>query len=204
MKNGQLSTTAKNHKTLKYLFLWLILTITTPRLMSQSVVLPPEQKADSALAKAIRIYDRTIGRNSFLFTGRVYVDKFSGIRGHQYFGEDYWEKGEITYEGQKFDSIFLMYDIYNDQIILEHFNSSGSISPIKLYNPNVNSFYLQGHRFIRLGEDSISGLKEGFYDELYLGKNLSIYVQRQKQIAKVDQTNDLHEIFIDKNKYFIN
>jgi hypothetical protein len=203
MIDQQLSTTVNINVILKYPFLLLMLITSFSQSFSQQSVLSQEQIADSSLAKAIRIYDNTIGRNSFLYTGRVYVDKYQGIRGHQYFGEDYWEQGEITYEGQKFDSIFLMYDIYNDQVILEHFNSGGAISPIKLYNPKINSFNLQGHHFIRLQEDTVFGLKEGFYDELFDGEKTTVYVMREKQISKANQTNDLHEIFIEKHKYYI-
>ncbi len=203
MKNQQLLISIYKKVRLTYMFMLLMLMTSFSQSIAQQNLLTQEQKADSSLAKAIRIYDNTIGRNSFLFTGRVYVDKYNGIRGHQYFGEDYWEQGDIIYEGQKFDSIFLMYDIYNDQVILEHFNSNGAISPIKLYNPKINSFNLQGHHFVRLQEDTVFGLKEGFYDELFAGEKMTVYVMREKQISKANQTNDLHEIFIERHKYYI-
>ncbi len=192
------------HLFYKYILLAALLVILTIlNLTAQPQELTISQKADSALVKAIGLYDHTIGRNSFLYTGRVYYDDYGGIRGHQFFMEDYWSQGEIVYDGQHFDSVFLMYDIYNDQLLLEHFNSGGILSPIMLYNPKVSSFSIQDHFFIRIEEDTVTGMRESFYDELYTNDHLGIYALRRKQVSKSNRINDFYEEFIERDRFYL-
>lgn len=160
-------------------------------------------RMSAALEKAIWSYDQKIGRNSFLFTGRVYAADYGSVRNHQFFEDDYWEEGTIFYEGQQFDSIYMMFDIYNNEILLEHFNSDGYLAPITLDKSKVSSFEIMGHTFIRLEEDTVSGLNAGFYDKLHTGDQLGVYVLRKKEISKSNTMNNLYEEFIDNNKYFL-
>jgi len=171
--------------------------------MAQGDALSINQKVDSSLLEAIHMYDRTIGRNSFLYTGKVYVDQYSGVKGHQFFNEEYWEQSEIVYDGHHFDSVYLMYDIYNNEVLLEHFSSEGVLAPIKLYNPKISSFNIQGHTFVMLEQDSLNRIKEGFYDQLFLGDHIGVYVLRRKEIYKSTGTNIITENFIAKHKYYI-
>lgn len=187
---------------LRYLMVIFLSAIFTSELAAQSGTLSRSQKADSALVKAINIYDREIGRNSFLYTGRVYDDKYGSIKGHQYFAEDYWDQSEIVYDGQFFDSVYLMYDIYNDLLLLEHFNSNGLLSPIKLYNPKISSFTIQGFRFVMLEKDTISGKPKGFYNELFQGERIALYALRKKEITTSNDINSIQEIFTEKDKFY--
>jgi len=204
MNYSQLKGFIDLHVFFKYLLLSVSLGLfTILNSTAQPHELTIDQKADSALVKAIGLYDHTIGRNSFLYTGRVYYDDYGGIRGHQFFMEDYWSEGEIVYDGQRFDSVFLMYDIYNDQLLLEHFNSGGMLSPIMLHNPKVGSFSIQGHFFIRIKEDTVTGMRESFYDELYTNDHLGIYVLRRKQVSKSNRINDFYEEFIERDRFYM-
>jgi len=203
MENQQVITANCSNVLLKYILVFILCLSGFYDLFAQTNTLTKSQKADSALAQAIKLYDRTIGRNSFLYTGKVYVDKYGNIEGHQFFNEDYWELGEIVYEGQHFDSVYLMYDIYNDQLLLEHFNSSGSLAPIKLFNSKISSFKLQGHSFVKFEKDTISGLSDGFYDELFIGDQVEIHVMRKKEIYKSSGTNTVEEVFKERDKFYI-
>lgn len=188
---------------LKYLMVLCIIFSVSFNLTAQTIELTNTQKADSSLEVAINVYDNTIGRNSFLYTGRVYHDDKLSIQGHQYFGDDYWEVGEIVYDGQHFDSVYLMYDIYNNLVLLEHFTSDGLLAPIKLYNPKISSFKVQGHSFLKFEKDTINDLKEGFYDHLFIGNQLEVYVLRKKEITKSNEINTVAEVYTEKNKYYI-
>jgi hypothetical protein len=162
-----------------------------------------EQKADSSLTTAIKTYDLSIGRNSFLFTGRVYFDKYNSVKEHQFFVDDYWELGEVDYAGQHFDSIYLMYEIYSDLLLVEHFNSQGSLSPIELHSESISSFSLFGHKFVRLEPDTLENVKEGFYDVLFDGEQTRLYAFRRKEIVKANEGNSVVETFVQKDKYYL-
>jgi hypothetical protein len=202
MKNHQLKNADCSFVFFRYAMVILLSAYFTPELAAQTDPLTRSQKADSALVKAINMYDNEVGRNSFLYTGRVYHDKYGSIQGHQFFAEDYWEQSEIVYDGQYFDSVYLMYDIYNDLILLEHFNSNGLLSPIKLHNPKISSFTIQGYSFVKLEKDTISGKPNGFYNEIFLGDRIAFYVLRKKEISKSNDINSVQEIFTEKDKYY--
>lgn len=203
MNNQQLASSINLFVFSKYLLMGFLSIFTLLDSSAQNDELTVAQKTDSALVKAIKLYDNTLGRNSFLYTGRVYYDDYGGIRGHQYFMEGYWSEGEIVYRGQYFDSIYLMYDIYNNQLLLEHFNSSGMLSPVMLHNPSVSSFSIQGHKFVRIEKDTTIDILESFYDQLYKNEKVGIYVLRRKQVSKSNSTSDFYEEFIDANRYYL-
>jgi hypothetical protein len=201
----------KNHKTTtqnvlgllkKILGIFLFLS-SLPSAQAQQELLSKTQLADSSLAKAFKTYDLAIARNSFLFTGRNYNNKYKSIQGHQFFIEDYWEEGDICYKGQQFDSVYLLYEIFSDVVLVESFTMKGSMAPLKLHAPDVSRFNLFGHTFVRLESDSTGGIVSGFYDLLFDGDSVTLYAKREKEIVKSNDISTVAETFIQKDKYFI-
>lgn len=170
---------------------------------SQATNISREDKSKLALTRAINTYDQYIGRNAMIYTGNSYFDAYEGILNHQFFVVDYWEFGSVNYDNYSYDSIFLMYDIYQDLLLIENFNSDGFLSPIKLYSPKVSSFRLHGFDFIRLEKDTISNIKEGFYNLMYDGDNLQVLVKRRKEIVNANEINSVREEFIERDRYYI-
>ncbi len=156
-----------------------------------------------ALLKAISIYDAKIGKNSFVNTGRSYYDPYNGVKGHQFFNDDYWEQGSLIYEEHAFDDIFLKYDIHRDLLLIEFFNSDGHLSPIQLYSSKVSSFELMGYYFIWIDKDTISNLKAGFYNQMYKSKDFGVLIKRRKEIVKLSEINNVNEKFTIKDRYYI-
>lgn len=201
----------KNHKStstyhsvlVNHLFGIFLITLLSPCAMAQQDPLTSVQLTDSSLAKAIKIYDLAIGRNSFLYTGRVYNNKYSSVQGHQFFMDDYWEEGVIWYKGQQFDSINLMYEIFNDEVLVESFTTRGALAPLKLHAPDVSSFRLFGHTFVRLQPDSSQNIRVGYYDVLFDGNSVQLYAKRSKEMVKSNDVNTVAESFIQKDKYYL-
>lgn len=162
-----------------------------------------EEIAQNALKKAVRIYDLSLGKNSFIYTGRSYHEAYGGIRGHQFFVEDYWEQGNVNFDGHEYDSIYLRYDTYKDQLIIENFNLNGMPSPIIVYGPKVNFFELFNHHFIRMEKDTITNFKEGYYDLMHQGDSLSVLIKRRKELTNSTEINTIREMFTEKDRYFI-
>lgn len=177
--------------------------IASPRLFAQNVETSTADNAQIALEKVVSLYDKQIGRNSIIYTGSGYYDPFKTLKENQFFIDEYWEFGSVVYDGFTFDSIYLMYDIYQDLLLIENFNSSGFLSPIKLYSPKVESFRLHGYHFIRLESDSIFKIKEGFYNLMYSGDDLQVLIKRIKVIVNANEINSIQEEFRQKDKYYI-
>jgi hypothetical protein len=156
-----------------------------------------------ALAKAISFYDRELDRNTMLYTGISYYDPHSTIKGHQFFGDDYWEQGSIDYNGQHYDSIYVKYDIFKDQLLVENFNSNGFLSPIILDRTKVNSFDLREHHFMKIEADTTSILRTGYYDLMYQGNELQFVVHRRKEIVDSNEISTIREEFAIKDRYYI-
>jgi hypothetical protein len=158
---------------------------------------------EHALHQIIKLYDRTLKQNSFLYTGRIYTGEYNDLRGHQFFQEDYLNLGKITFQGESFDSVYLMYDIYNDLVLLESNNDYGVLSPIVLDNEKISNVELHGHFFINLKSGSDNGIKPGLYDQLFNGKHVAFYAGRKKKITKSREGNEIWESFIEDDTYFI-
>lgn len=158
---------------------------------------------DSALKYAISLYEFEQGRNSLIYTGKGYYDPHDGIIGHQFFMEDYWEPGHVTYDQSTYDSIYLKYDIYKDILLVENFNSQGYLSPIKLFSENVQGFEIFGYEFVRLEKDTISGLRGGFYNLMYSADELQVLVRRRKEIIQSNEINSIKKEFVRKDRHYI-
>lgn len=172
-------------------------------LVAQSIENNQANQVTGALAKAIRLYDREMDVNTMLYTGISYYDPHSTIRGHQFFGDDYWEQGSINYNGQHYDSIYLKYDVFKDQLLVENFNSSGFLSPIILDRSKVHSFTLKGHHFIKIEADTTSILRTGYYDLLYQGDELQFIVRRRKEIVDSNEISSVRQEFAVKDRFYI-
>ena len=154
-----------------------------------------DTRADQALSEVIKLYDSRLGQNSFIYNGRIYNEKFMGIRGHPYFSDDYWITGRITFQDMVFDGLQLIYEIYHDQLLLSSYNNQGRFAPIILNSGDIKNFELHGHTFVFLEHDKVSGLAEGLYDVVYSGPDLQLYIKRKKEIIKETFGTDMWEEF---------
>ncbi len=170
---------------------------------SQDLFQIKKERSQMAFNRAVTAYKAEIGKNSMIYTGSSYHDPYDGIKGHQYFFEDYWESGQVVYDGNTYDSIFLMYDIVGDLLLIENFNSNGYLSPVKLYSPKVESFDIHGYHFIRLERDTISDIKEGFYNLMFDRPGLQVVVKRRKEIINSNDIGTIREQFTERNRYYI-
>jgi hypothetical protein len=167
------------------------------------VQLSKDEKVDFALMEAVKKYDSHLRRNTMVYTGRSYHDARPNVKGHQYFGEDYWEFGRIDYDNNVYDSIYLKYDIYKDLVLIENFNSSGFLSPITLFSKKVASFDLMGHHFVWIERDTSSNIKSSFYDQMYNQNGLEVLIRRKKEIVNSNEFNSLSEKYDQNDRYYI-
>lgn len=173
------------------------------KLYAQGGVNYGNEQTQKAFAKAVKSYDNYIGKNSFTYTGVSFYNSYGGIKEHPFFLEDYWEPGNVVYNGNAYDSIDMMYDIYADNLIIQNFGLNGLPSPIEPYGPYVQSFQLHGYHFIRLERDTIANIKEGFYNMMYDGDNAQLIIKRRKELVNSNEINNIGEMFSEKDRFYI-
>ncbi len=198
MSHGFLSPLHLRHS------LWLVLLLSTCPLISvHGQHDDAATLASEALSSTVHQYDTYFGKNLSIYTGPQYAFNYAQVGGNQYFIDDYWEQGRVVYEGQVYDSVFMKYDVFNDLIVVEHFGEKGLVMSIQLFSPKINSFTLHDHYFERLAADSAGVIREGFYDILFGGKQISAMVKRQKEIVRTTSTSTLADDFVGKDRHFL-
>jgi hypothetical protein len=188
------------YSVLKIIFSWILLNLSSTVFCQEANL---ETLSSEALSKAFYEYDNYFGKNLSIYTGKQYNDNYGHIGDHQFFLDDYWEQGSVFFDGQFYDSIYLKFDIYNDELLVEYFSDKGLAMTLVLQKTMISGFQLQGHTFIKLQVDSAATIKAGFYDQLFLGSNLSLYARRQKEIVRTAGSNTLKDDFVQKDRYFL-
>ena len=135
-----------------------------------------------------------------LYNGRLYYVYDSRQEEHQFFESRKWTKGSLFYDGQRFDSIQMLYDLVKDEVVIKHFNGDNLL----LQTAKVRDFNLLNHRYRRLisGVDIEPTMRTGFYDLLYDG-NSRLLVRRTKQRQEKIVDKRVITLFPPKNFYYI-
>jgi len=159
-----------------------------------SLETPPETSYPVSLYKA------ATSQSQNLYNGRLYFIYDARMEEHQFFEERKWKKGIVFYEGQRFDSISLMYDIFKDELVIRHLNGD----PMLLQSEKVSYFWNDGHTFKRFesGKDISPQMRTGFYDLVYNGKT-QLLVRRTKQRQEKIVDKRVITYFPEKNFYYI-
>lgn len=126
----------------------------------------------------VSLYKEATAQSQNLYNGRQYYLYDARMEEHQFFEQRRWQTGVVLYDGQQFDSIPMLYDIFKDEVVIRHFNGDH----VLLQTVKVDSFIVNNHYFARLeaGKDINKQMRTGFYDILYNGRTRLI-ARRSKQ-----------------------
>jgi len=119
-----------------------------------------------------------------LLQGRVYFSIYPAIQGSQYLDTD-WSFGNIQIQDREYKDVPLLYDIYTDDLILLHLQST-SFNLIRLIKEYIQGFNLGDRYFINLAYSPYleTGLNPGFYELLFAGK-ISL-LSKRRQLLKTE------------------
>lgn len=145
-------------------------------------------------------YDNALGlEKSGVVLGAYQEINRQSRNSHQFFMGDLWLSNPIRYRGQVYDSIFLLYDIYDDILIIRYPEKLQYYSqPIKLLQDQVDWFKLAGHTF-KYYPNGILQVSPGFFDQLYVGDHFDLIAKRIKQV----QIENTSVIYVSSDKYII-
>ncbi|MCF2503549.1 hypothetical protein L0663_09195 [Dyadobacter sp. CY107] len=151
-------------------------------------------------AYPVSMYKAATSQSQNLYNGRQYYVYDNRSEEHQFFEFRKWHNGVLMYDGQRFDSIPMLYDIFKDEVIIKHFNGDH----ILLQSEKIDYFYVDNHTFERLeaGKDINEQMRTGFYDVLYNGKTRTI-VRRVKQRQEKIVDKMVIALYPQKNNFFI-
>lgn len=165
---------------------------------SQSV---SKDSVSHEVKNAIDIYKRYIADNAPVYNGQQYLYYTFKMQGNPYFETGDFSNGWVSYNGRKYDSLLLIYDVERNDVVV--------LGPSKIYgiimlNQFIDSFSLQGHKFISLQEDHRENLyNTGFYDLLYKGRNVQLLERHMKEKVPTIEDNRVVIVFNTRNHFYI-
>ena len=147
------------------------------------------------VAYAKSIHTKRIRSESLLYNG-VAFKEYQALGDEYPYLHDDWVAGTLRYDQQDFDSIYLRYDIFTDNLQIENYNFGATI---QLIRDRVEYFTLGTRQFILLTNTSVP---KGFYEVLYDGPTRTL-AKRRKELQEWITTNEITHEFLEKNKYYI-
>ena len=123
---------------------------------------------DSAATLALRQYHTYVNPETDLYRGSEYADYAYQIKdGHPYF-QDSLIAGCILYNGVLYEHIPLLFDEVLDLVVIK---DPYEVWRIALNREHVDSFTIESHRFVRVGDSlNPTAPRNGYYEQLYRGK----------------------------------
>lgn len=136
-----------------------------------------------------------------LYNGRLYYIYDAREEEHQFYEDRNFQKGTVFYDGQRYDSIPLMYDLVKDELVIKHING---FEAMLLQTPKVGFFTTHNHIFLKQesGKDISPDMRTGFYDLVYNGKSKTL-VRRIKQRQEKIVEKKVIALFPAKNFYYV-
>ena len=151
-------------------------------------------------------FDQQTGQeSSVLYNGVQYINEYVIFNGkHQFFDTDSFVEGEVTYDGHLFSGVNLKYDVFNDDLILAPFGSSGSF-PFKLIRSKVQRFSFGQNNFVNVNQliTSPRNRNIGFCKLLQEGDSLHIYQKISKNLRERNKQGRVYYEFLQKESFYL-
>jgi hypothetical protein len=152
----------------------------------------------TAVNNAIRFYTVSIRGQANLYNGSEYQEPEQTNDQHPFFDSEDWVDGSVTFEGERYDNIPLLFDISADKLVTENFYNA---EEMVLDNEKINAFTIGSHPFIKIENES-GPVKKGFYEVLYKGPS-EVIVRHRKETQERIESSAIEIDFEVKDHYFI-
>lgn len=146
-----------------------------------------------ASAYAHHLYQEATHTSASYYNGKEYTIQEFRPQGHQFFESMDWLSASLTYAGNRYDSLPLLYDIHRELFILRNHDGLHRIIPDQSLIDDVT---IGTHTFIRVKQ----GLKPGFYERVYDGKT-KVLCKRTKERTE-DLSQQRVQIIYTPHDYF--
>lgn len=155
--------------------------------------------ANVQVKNAVAVYNQYTDGNAAVYNGAQYMRYTFKMEGDPYFLSNDFTQGWVSYEGRRYDSLSVLYDIARNEVVILY---TDGYSDVVLENDFIDSFNMAGHTFVKLQEDHGQNLyNSGFYDELYNGKT-SLIARRVKKMDEVIR-NEVTRRFFETDRFYV-
>lgn len=151
-------------------------------------------------AYPVSLYKEATAISQNLYNGRQYYVYDPRQEEHQFLNQRKWHNGVVMYDGQRFDSIPMLYDIFKDELVIKHFNGDH----ILIQSEKVDYFILDNHNFARFesGKEINEQMRTGFYDIIYDGKTRTLARRTKSRQEKIVDKRVI-SLYPQKDTYYI-
>ena len=138
------------------------------------------------------------GLDQDLVNGIRYFNRYHRVLYHPFYQGKQSLPGSVTVSGKQFDNLMINYDIYNQYVILEYKELSGSIFKVILDPLQISAFQLNGHHFDKKELDENGPL---FYE--VIGANgIFCYIHWEKQLLNTNNDLDYAQYFTSPSRNY--
>lgn len=154
-------------------------------------------------------FDKNLGLESLDFkNGLAHLNFDKTATNQNRYLTDEFKKGSINYNEQIYFDLFLKYDIYSDELVLRPYDEANT-TKINLIKDNIKSFIIGNEKFTNLKELNTSIFKGGYYEEVLIKNNITLYIKYYKEKKKstkdeinlIDYVPKYEFILFKENKY---
>jgi hypothetical protein len=118
--------------------------------------------------------------NSGIYNGPEYKVAFKGYKTDPFY-QATEPDATIMFDGNIYNHVQVLYDIFTDNIIVKYPASSGAVGFIQLDKRRVERFDAYGHHFKKFNKQIVKTTGEvGFFDVLFEGSDISCVAKRIK------------------------
>jgi hypothetical protein len=184
---------------IRFFLLLLVSYLNLPNLSAQ-IAKNDSSLYSQTLQYTINFYRITLKENLRLYYGNEYISIANGVKGTPFFKYDKLQPGSVFYNGILYDEVPLLYDVYQDAVVINDYTNS---FPIKLVSEKISYFKLADHSFIRLSsENTAASLGTGFYEVLYNNNEIMILAKRVKKLFAGSRAEESQQ-FVQKDQLYI-
>ncbi|MCK4465714.1 MAG: hypothetical protein KAU83_08380 [Bacteroidales bacterium] len=127
---------------------------------------------DSTIYNWKEYFDLSYGPDYNLINGIKYLYLYSNVSGHPFFGENQFYTGHLVIADREYQDVYLKYDIYNQNMILQYSPFTGGTDQILLKNEFIHEFKIDGKLFRKY---SFSETGTRFFQVVTSGKIYCLY-----------------------------
>ncbi len=148
-------------------------------------------------SEALKVYAGSIGHQSHLSNGTSFESLPVSEQEFPFYGSSEPEPGTVIFQGDRYENIFIQYNLVTDQLIAE---VAAAKSEIQLVKSGIQKFTLLNHSFIQVKNHH--NLPDGYYDLLF-DENAKVLAKYEKNLQFKVWGNKLVHYYISKTKIYI-
>lgn len=145
-------------------------------------------------------FDAIVGvENTGLYNGTEYQKQYRTKEGNdEFYKTSDFVEGSIVYDQQHYYNVYMLYDVYKDEIIVR-LSTQSSLDIIQLIKEKIESFSINNKLFVRVSNNE----NQGFHEVLFKSNYLTLYKKHIKQRVQRSDEDFAYYVFKDKKNYII-